>query len=101
MAGAELAAAVSEAGGLGTLGMMPPSALKRALQQARSATGKPVAVNVLLPFARPGHWEVAAGRRPGRDLLGSAPAAELRARGFTSAARWRRRWPPARPGRTG
>ena len=59
MAGAELAAAVSDAGGLGTLGMMPPSALKRALQQARSATGKPVAVNVLLPFARPGHWEVA------------------------------------------
>lgn len=55
----ELAAAVSEAGGLGTLGLMPPQALADELRTARSATTKPVAVNLLLNLARAPHWEVA------------------------------------------
>jgi nitronate monooxygenase len=57
----ELAAAVSEAGGLGTIGHAEPRAVARELAAARALTRRPLAVNVLLPFARAGHWEVAAG----------------------------------------
>jgi nitronate monooxygenase len=60
LARAELAAAVSEAGGLGTIGILPAPLLKRALAGARSLTARPVAVNLLLPFTRPEHWVVAA-----------------------------------------
>jgi len=56
----ELAAAVSEAGGLGTLGHADAPALARELTAARALTARPVAVNLLLPFARPEHWRVAA-----------------------------------------
>src|SRR4051794_10429732 len=55
----ELAAAVSEAGGLGTIGHAEPAAVERELAAARALTGRPLAVNVLLPFARAGHWDVA------------------------------------------
>src|SRR5688500_3594811 len=58
-AGHELAAAVSEAGGLGTIGILEPASLRRELDAARARTSKPIAVNLLLPFARRGHWEVA------------------------------------------
>src|SRR5947209_9921211 len=54
----ELAAAVSEAGGLGTIaGARAPIA--RELAQARKLTGRPIAVNLLLPFLRPGDAEAA------------------------------------------
>jgi nitronate monooxygenase len=56
----ELAAAVSEAGGLGTIGMLDPSALREELSAVREATASPVAVNLLLPFVRRGHWQVAS-----------------------------------------
>jgi nitronate monooxygenase len=47
----ELAAAVSEAGGLGTIaGARAPIA--RELAEARKLTGRPIAVNLLLPFLR-------------------------------------------------
>jgi NAD(P)H-dependent flavin oxidoreductase YrpB (nitropropane dioxygenase family) len=59
VAGADLAAAVSDAGGLGTIGILPAPHLKRALTRARQLTGRPIAVNLLLPFTRPEHWEVA------------------------------------------
>ena len=59
MAGAELAAAVSEAGGLGTIGILDPDRLRREIETSRKLTGKPIAVNLLLPFARRGHWEAA------------------------------------------
>jgi nitronate monooxygenase len=55
----ELAAAVSEAGGLGTIGTDDAPVLERELQKARALTGKPVAVNLLLPFATAAHWRVA------------------------------------------
>jgi len=55
----ELAAAVSEAGGLGTIGTVDPPDLQRELDAARALTGKPIAVNLLLPFAGPGLWSVA------------------------------------------
>jgi NAD(P)H-dependent flavin oxidoreductase YrpB (nitropropane dioxygenase family) len=51
-----LAGAVSAAGGLGTVGMMAPSAFAAALGQARKrAPGRPVAANLLAPFIRPAH----------------------------------------------
>jgi NAD(P)H-dependent flavin oxidoreductase YrpB (nitropropane dioxygenase family) len=56
----ELAAAVSEAGGLGTLGILPPPVLAAELRAARERTSRPLAVNLLLPFARAAHWRVAA-----------------------------------------
>jgi nitronate monooxygenase len=55
----ELAAAVSQAGGLGTLGFLDAKSLRRELEATRAATGKPVAVNLLLPFARAAEFEVA------------------------------------------
>lgn len=55
----ELAAAVSEAGGLGTIGILPPRALGEELTKARQLTGRPLAVNLLLNLARAKHWEVA------------------------------------------
>jgi nitronate monooxygenase len=56
----ELAAAVSEAGGLGTIGTMGPSELRDEIAAFRSRTGRPLAVNLLLPFARPQHWAATA-----------------------------------------
>jgi nitronate monooxygenase len=55
----ELAAAVSAAGGLGTIGMMDAEAVGRELSAARASTSHPIAVNLLLPFARRAHFEVA------------------------------------------
>jgi nitronate monooxygenase len=56
----ELAAAVSEAGGLGTIaGVRAP--IRAEIAAARRLTGRPVAVNILLPFLRPGDAEAAAG----------------------------------------
>jgi NAD(P)H-dependent flavin oxidoreductase YrpB (nitropropane dioxygenase family) len=56
VAGAELAAAVSAAGALGTVGMMAPRAFLGALLRARSlAPGRTLAANLLVPFIRPAH----------------------------------------------
>jgi nitronate monooxygenase len=57
----ELAAAVSEAGGLGTIAVNGAEAIRRELAAARALTGRPLAVNVLLPFARGDWFEAAAG----------------------------------------
>jgi nitronate monooxygenase len=55
----ELAAAVSDAGGLGTIaGARAPIAAE--IAAARRLTGRPIAVNLLLPFLRPGDAEAAA-----------------------------------------
>ena len=56
----ELAAAVSEAGGLGTIAVSGATAIRRELAAARALTGRPLAVNVLLPFARRDWFEAAA-----------------------------------------
>jgi nitronate monooxygenase len=60
----ELAAAVSEAGGLGTIAVPGAQAIARELRAARALTGKPLAVNLLLPFAR-------------RDWFAAATAADV------------------------
>jgi nitronate monooxygenase len=56
----ELAAAVSEAGGLGTIAVNGAGPVARELRAARALTGKPLAVNLLLPFARRDWFEAAA-----------------------------------------
>ncbi len=56
----ELAAAVSEAGGLGTIAVNGAAAIERELAAARALTGRPIAVNLLLPFARRDWFEAAA-----------------------------------------
>jgi NAD(P)H-dependent flavin oxidoreductase YrpB (nitropropane dioxygenase family) len=56
----ELAAAVSEAGGLGTIAVNGAEPIARELAAARLLTGRPLAVNVLLPFARRDWFEAAA-----------------------------------------
>jgi NAD(P)H-dependent flavin oxidoreductase YrpB (nitropropane dioxygenase family) len=56
----ELAAAVSEAGGLGTIAVNGAAAIERELRQARELTARPLAVNLLLPFARRDWFEAAA-----------------------------------------
>ncbi len=55
----ELAAAVSEAGGLGTIAGARAS-IAAEIAAARQLTGRPIAVNLLLPFVRPGDVEAAA-----------------------------------------
>jgi NAD(P)H-dependent flavin oxidoreductase YrpB (nitropropane dioxygenase family) len=57
----ELAAAVSEAGGLGTIAVSGADPIRHELAAARVLTGRPLAVNVLLPFARRDWFEAAAG----------------------------------------
>ena len=56
----ELAAAVSEAGGLGTIAVDGAAAIGRELAAARTLTGRPIAVNLLLPFARRDWFAAAA-----------------------------------------
>jgi nitronate monooxygenase len=56
----ELAAAVSESGGLGTIGLLGAESPEADLRAARAATERPVAVNLVVPFAGRGHWDVAA-----------------------------------------
>ena len=57
---ANLAAAVSEAGGLGTIAMpgMSPDAMAAEISAARKITAKPIVVNQLIPFLRPGIFEM-------------------------------------------
>jgi len=59
LAGAPLAAAVSEAGGLGTIGILGPDQLREEIAAARRLTAKPIAVNLLLVLARRAHFEAA------------------------------------------
>ena len=56
----ELAAAVSAAGGLGTIAVNGEKAIERELARARQLTDRPIAANLLLPFARRGWFEAAA-----------------------------------------
>jgi NAD(P)H-dependent flavin oxidoreductase YrpB (nitropropane dioxygenase family) len=60
LSGHELAAAVSTAGGLGTIGILPPGALRSEIDAARRLSDGPLAVNLLLPFARRAHFEAAS-----------------------------------------
>jgi nitronate monooxygenase len=56
----ELAVAVSEAGGLGTIAVNGAESIRRELRAARALTRRPLAVNLLLPFARRDWFSAAA-----------------------------------------
>jgi nitronate monooxygenase len=56
----ELAVAVSEAGGLGTIAVAGSAAIERELAAARALTDRPIAINLLLPFARRSWFDAAA-----------------------------------------
>lgn len=56
----ELAAAVSQGGGLGTIAVNGAAAIRRELAAARALTRRPLAVNLLLPFARRDWFAAAA-----------------------------------------
>lgn len=56
----ELAAAVSEAGGLGTIAAGGARMIAAEVAAARKLTSRPIAVNILLPFARRDWWPEAA-----------------------------------------
>jgi nitronate monooxygenase len=62
VASAELAAAVSEAGGLGTIGLagVGTEAIRNEIAAARRLTAKPLATNLIAPFLRPGVVETMA-----------------------------------------
>jgi NAD(P)H-dependent flavin oxidoreductase YrpB (nitropropane dioxygenase family) len=62
VAGAELAAAVSEAGGLGTIGLAAfnHEGIRNEIAAAQARTRKPLAANLLVPFLRPGVVETVA-----------------------------------------
>ncbi|MEO6792485.1 MAG: nitronate monooxygenase [Mycobacterium sp.] len=64
VAGADLAAAVSTAGGLGTVGISDPRSFAAELHRAvKMAAGRPVSANLLVPFTRRAHIDacIAAG----------------------------------------
>src|SRR5215510_5125763 len=64
VARAALAAAVSRTGGLGTIGLLAPDRLAAEIRRARDlAPGRPIAVNLLVPFARPAHAQVCVEER--------------------------------------
>jgi NAD(P)H-dependent flavin oxidoreductase YrpB (nitropropane dioxygenase family) len=64
LAGPELVAAVAAAGGLGTLGLLPPTDLREAIRQVRDAVpDRSVAVNLLMPFVRRSHVDVCVQAR--------------------------------------
>jgi nitronate monooxygenase len=77
LATAELAAAVSNAGGLGTVGIFAdPQTMAAELRTARElAAGRPVAANLLVPFARGAHVDacIAAGVEAVVLFAGFAP----------------------------
>src|SRR5437588_9989841 len=56
---AALAGAVSSAGGLGTIGILPAPLLRSEVEQARDIAGdRPVAVNLLMPYVSREHVDV-------------------------------------------
>jgi len=54
-----LAAAVSEAGGLGTIAVQGHDAIEREIKAARSLTSRPIALNVILHYSRPSWFRAA------------------------------------------
>ena len=60
----ELCAAVSRAGALGTVGILPPPRFAADLRAARDlAGGRPIAANLLLPFTLPEHVDICIAER--------------------------------------
>lgn len=65
ISGAELAGAVSGAGGLGTLCLLPPDHMQSELAKTKAiGGGKPVAMNLLMPYVTRAHIEACVAARP-------------------------------------
>jgi NAD(P)H-dependent flavin oxidoreductase YrpB (nitropropane dioxygenase family) len=61
LSGAPLTTAIGRAGGMGQIGFASPAEMRAQMAAHREATDAgPLAVNLLLPFARPAHWAAAA-----------------------------------------
>lgn len=70
LATAELAAAVSRTGALGTVGMLAPGRLAAELRRARALSpGRPIAANLLMPFLREAHVEAVIAAHPAAAVL--------------------------------
>jgi NAD(P)H-dependent flavin oxidoreductase YrpB (nitropropane dioxygenase family) len=83
----ELASAVSNAGGLGMIGMRAPATITTDFARARSlAPGKPLGIGLLMPFTRRAHVDATIAAKPDAVVLmaGFAPAIveKLRAQGI-------------------
>jgi NAD(P)H-dependent flavin oxidoreductase YrpB (nitropropane dioxygenase family) len=64
LATAELCAAVSRAGALGAIGILPAAVFAEQLSRAADrAGGRPIAANLLLPFTRAAHVDVVVAAR--------------------------------------
>jgi hypothetical protein len=72
---------VSAAGGVGALGLMPVPLLRRELRRARElAPGRPLAVNLLMPFVKAEHVAVCTSERPSVAALFCGYSPPLRGR---------------------
>ncbi len=60
LAGHQLAVATSAAGGLGTIGFLAPHDLRSEIAAGRRVSDRPLAANLLLPFARRRHFDAAS-----------------------------------------
>ena len=74
VSGPELAAAVSNAGGLGLMSFSasPPEHLRQEIRRLRRLTDKPFGVNLLLHFPVEGHVAVCLEERPNSGPVSSA-----------------------------
>jgi hypothetical protein len=77
--------------------MLGARPLQAEIAAARQLTGRPIAVNLLLPFARSADWE-AAERADVVVTFWEHPGGAPRVSGSTSAVRSPRPSPRARPG---
>lgn len=74
----ELAAAVSSAGALGSLGMRAPASFRRAVLRARElAPGKSLALGLLLPFTQRVHVDAVLASNPEAVVLMAGFAPEI------------------------
>lgn len=81
LARATLAGAVSAAGALGTIGILPPPLLRAELRAAGElAPDRPVSANLLLPYVRREHVEVCVEERPAVVVLFCGFSREIVAR---------------------
>lgn len=70
LSGAPLAAAVSRAGALGSIGMLSPAELLGQIKEAkRNARGRPIAAGLLMPFTRRAHVDALVSAQPTAVVL--------------------------------
>ena len=93
-AGAELAAAVSNAGGFGVLGMggLPAPLIRIEIQRTRQLTTRPFGVNLLLPFIDDGQIEACLDENVAALVLFWGDGTPYIRPARRAARRWFLRW---------